>query len=333
MTTRYLSLSLALALTCTVQTGWAQQEVIADQGMVISCPMYGQIWGSSSMRTAIREVRSLGVNAIQIHPYARIHKNGTISFTPAKATGYLDRAAKIAAEEKIKLFWKPHLAYWGSFSWRGAITFAHESQWQRFFVSYEKWIIDQAKFANQARVPIFAVGTELDRTLHRPEWRAIIKNVRKVYRGKIVYAANWDSYTKVPFWKDVDLIGIQAYFPMSTAGKVVTKREVKQSWQRLLAQLELYSKQQQRPILFTELGYTRSTAAGEKPWKPELIGSYEQAIRTQKVLLGTALRQIKTKKFIVGAYLWKWMPGFAPWEKDFAMREEQVQALIRRTWN
>jgi hypothetical protein len=332
MAFRYLSPLFAVVFFASSANVKAEKEESQRHGMIISCPMYGQVWGSETMRKTIREVRTLGVNSIQIHPYGRIKKNGQVQFTPADKTGYLGRAVKIAREEKIELFWKPHLAYWGSFSWRGAITFETQAQWKRFFDSYEAWILDQARFAANSKLPFFVLGTELDRTIHRPEWRRIIKNVRHVYHGQLTYAANWDAYQNIPFWKELDLIGIQAYFPVGNAGEKETVSGVRAAWNKWIAQLEVFARKKGRKIVLTELGYTRSTAAAQKPWDPKQVGNDHEGLETQKMLLDVALTQIKTKNLIAGTYLWKWLPGYSRWERDFSMREPQVQAVIRRRW-
>ena len=304
----------------------------SHQGMVISCPMYGKVWGSSAMSQAIQEVKALGVNKIQIHPYARIHKDGRITFTPTSERAYLRRAVKIAEQNSVDLFWKPHLAYWGSFDWRGAITFSSEAEWQRFFRTYEAWILDHARFAQEHQIKLFAVGTELDKTIHRPEWSTLIKKVKAVYSGTLVYAANWDSYARVPFWREIDLIGIQAYFPLSSTNAAVTRASLDAQWKRIYSELETFSKTHKRKILFTELGYTRSTLAASEPWASKNHGPKDEALALQKMLLTTALETIKRHDFVIGAYLWKWMPGFAPWERDFSMRDKDVRNAIQKVW-
>ena len=67
------------------------------------------------------------------------------------------------------------------------------------------------------------VGTQLDRTLHfEDDWRLIIATVRRYFEGTLTYAANWTDYEKVPFWDALDVIGIQAYFPLLEDGKRAT---------------------------------------------------------------------------------------------------------------
>lgn len=300
------------------------------RGVTISCPMYGEVWGRDAMREAIASVRGLGVDAVSIHPYARISRDGSVRFEPARDTGYLPRAATIVRDEKIAMLWKPHLAYWGSFEWRGAIEFRDEASWQRFFTSYEAWIVDQARFAAASDLPGFVVGTELDRTVHRPEWLRIIERVRAEYGGRITYAANWDSVERVPFWDRLDYIGVQGYYPLGR-GSSPSRAEVRVAWDAHLAGLGALSKRVGRPVLFTEVGFNRSLLAAEKPWAAEMVEA-KAAVPLRRMLMEVTLEALHDAPFVAGAFWWKWMPGFAPWESDFAMTDPEAQDVLRSYW-
>ncbi len=45
-------------------------------------------------------------------------------------------------------------------------------------------------------------------------WRRLISEVRERYTGRLTYAANFDQYELVTFWDDLDVIGVNAYFPL-----------------------------------------------------------------------------------------------------------------------
>lgn len=302
------------------------------RGMTVSCPMSGQIWGTSAMRAALVELRTLGVQSVAIHPYARIGTDGSIQYRDPFATDYLLRAVQITNEEKLSLFWKPHLAYWGNFSWRGAIHFGDdEVRWTRFFRHYTAWMLAHARFAQTAGVPLLAVGVELDATVHREgEWRAVIAAVRKVYRGNITFASNWDSYERVPFWDALDYIGVQAYFPLSTARPPPTA-EIERRWDAHLSQLGKASRRWRRPVLFTEIGYNRSEDAAAKPWDPKLDNNPRTRALRRK-LMEVALAKAKRATFIKGMYWWKWIPGQAPWDRDFAMKDDEAKQVLKAHW-
>ena len=134
--------------------------------MTVSCPTYGQVWGSPAFSASLETLKTLGVDWVAIHPYAGVRQDGSVRYTPAERTEYLGGAVSRAAKAGIPLFWKPHLAYWGSFDWRGSIDFESETARRRFGEQYRAFILDQARFAAKAGAPLFAVGVELERLVH-----------------------------------------------------------------------------------------------------------------------------------------------------------------------
>jgi hypothetical protein len=302
------------------------------KGMTITCPRFGQIWGTEHMAQAIREVRDLGVEWIAIHPYIHIQSDGTLLFRrPAQETEYLVKAVEIAHREGVEFFWKPHLSYWGSFEWRGAITFTDEAAWQRFFTGYRRFIVDQARFAEAHRLPLFAVGVELEGTTHRPEWRGILDEVRQVYGGRITYAANWDQLAKVPFWDRLDVIGVQAYFPLS-GEESPTPQALAQGWDRHLDELRALSASLGgKPVLFTEIGYNPAPNAAREPWDYH-VDNTPRSRQLRRQLMDVALQRLPQEPFLMGLFWWKWMPGAHAGRSDFSMRDPEAKAALREAW-
>lgn len=303
------------------------------RGMTVTCPRAGQIWGSEEMRLALQELETLGVDWVAIHPYAGIQRDGSIRHRPAAETGYLDRAVGIAAQEGFELFWKPHLAYWGSFEWRGEIAFGDdEAAWKRFFDDYRHFIVDQAAFAQAHGITLFAVGVELEATTHREkEWRKIIEGVRQIYKGRITYAANWDRLLRVPFWDAVDVIGVQAYFPLSDE-PLPSLETLSLGWNRHLNQLEGFSRSHgDKPVVFAEIGYNPASNAAREPWSYQVEDSHEHR-ELRRRLIETALTKLEGKAFIEGVFWWKWMPGRSAGRSNFSMRDPEAKDALRKAW-
>ncbi len=300
------------------------------QGIVVSCPGYGRIWGSGEMVDAVEELRSLGATWVQIHPYARIHRDGRVTFTPANATGYLERSADIVQQAGLQMFLKPHLSYWGNFSWRGAIDFETREEWDVFFRDYEDFIVDQARFAESNGIPAMAVGTELEKSVRfEKEWRRIIAAVRRVYSGHLTYAANWDGFDRVPFWDALDSIGVQSYFPLGD--RKSTAEQLEARWVAVLDLLEGASKRYGRPVVLAEVGFTRSLNAASEPWKAERDSSAE-AIRLRTLLTDVVLRVTPSRDFVIGMFWWKWIPGWNMFQRDFSMRDTEMRTLLETYW-
>ena len=76
------------------------------------------------------------------------------------------------------------------------------------------------------------------------------------YPGGLGYnlIENWDNYDKVPFWNQLDIIGIDAYFSYSNQ-ETPTVSELKKSMIHQAEQLEVFSKQNNKSISFLEYGF------------------------------------------------------------------------------
>ena len=324
-------LALALAgAAVAAPSGSVREDFL--RGMVVSCPRYGAIWGSPAMGESLDELGRLGVEWVSIHPYARIDRDGTVHFRPAAETGYLERAVTMARKRGLGMFWKPHLAYWGSFGWRGEIEFEDPAARRRFFDGYSAFILDQARFAELHGVELLAVGVELEGTTrHEEEWRRILDGVRAVYRGRITYAANWDRLEAVPFWEALDLVGVHAYFPLA-AEDDPSREAIWAAWDRPLAELARLSRRLGgKRVLFAEIGYNGSPDAAREPWAHRRDATPEsRALRAR--LIDVALERIEREPVVAGMFWWKWMPGEAWHQRDFSMQAPEALDALTRRW-
>jgi hypothetical protein len=105
-------------------------------------------------------------------------------------------------------------------------------------------------------------------------WRETIEAVRAVYDGSLTYAANFDQYHEVEFWPALDLIGINAYFPLRSLTDPAGNPEqmydaLERGWAAILSELDAFRHDRgipDTPVLFTEIGYTRRSATTLAPW-------------------------------------------------------------------
>ncbi len=333
----WVSPVLCLTVLCSTASAEPTERLslreLPMRGMTVSCPTWGPVWGSPRMTQALDELKPLGVDWVSIHPYAGVRRDGTVRVRSLEEMDFLERAVEIAERAGIKLFWKPHLAYWGSFDWRGSIEFGDdEKKWRRFFDTYREFIVQQARFAETHKVPLFAVGLEYEATTHHEkEWRGLIRAVRKVYSGQITYSANWDRMDKVPFWDALDLIGVQGYFPMSWGDQThPTREQILERWNGPIEELRKLHQTHGKPVLFAEIGYDLSAKAAVEPWLSAAQNNAEnRALRRR--LMEVALARLEAEPFIAGMFWWKWIPGASP-NRDFAMQHPEAQEALRRAW-
>ncbi|SRX54355.1 glycoside hydrolase family 113 [Aequorivita sp. CIP111184] len=212
---------------------------------------------------------------------------------------------EILHKNEIKVMMKPQIWVWrGEFT--GLLKMASEEDWVELEKSYKKFILDFAKVAEVEKVEIFCIGTELEKFIeHRPEyWRNLIAEVRKVYNGKLTYAANWDEYKGVPFWNTLDYIGVDAYFPVSES-KTPTIEESRNGWQRWKNELKVVSERENKKILFTEYGYRSVDFAGKEPWE----SNYKLTsinFEAQNNTLRGLYEEVWNEQWFAGGFLWKW---------------------------
>ncbi|MEM7518101.1 MAG: hypothetical protein AAF368_14410, partial [Planctomycetota bacterium] len=308
------------------------------RGMTISCQTWGREWGTDGFGAELDRLQGLGVNWVSIHPYASIGADGSVRYReidPEDPPTWLARPIREAHERGMSIFIKPHLAYWGSpFSWRGAIQFEDKAKRERFFAEYSTWITQVAAATHEADA--FAIGTELEGMIEADDtvaaMRALTKRVREVTNAHLTYAANWTEYPRVRFWDELDVIGVQAYFPLSEE-EDPEEEALRRGWQRVLADLRQLSEKTGKPVVFTELGYDSTADAAVRPWEGgSRRGAGEAALALQERCTRVALQVLKEERdWLRGSFLWKWFVGSAR-RADFKLDTPRMRAVLAESW-
>lgn len=140
--------------------------------------------------------------------------------------------------------------------WRGNITPQDKKLWMK---NYSAMILEYAKFAEDEKVEVFGIGTELSSMLsEEQEWEKLITSVRAVYKGKITYSFNWDDTLSPRFVNKLDYIGIDSFYPIQEP--TVAEWD---PWIQKMAEYEAFSN---KPVIFTELGTRSQKDSYQSPW-------------------------------------------------------------------
>ncbi|SDQ06986.1 glycoside hydrolase family 113 [Flagellimonas zhangzhouensis] len=212
---------------------------------------------------------------------------------------------KTLHENGVKVMLKPQLWIWrGEFT--GHMVMKTEEEWEKFENSYAQFILLYAELAEETQTDIFCIGTELEAFVkNRPEfWNQLIADVRKVYKGKITYAANWDEYDETPFWNQLDYIGVNAYFPL-TDDKDPTMQALKEGWKPWKTKLQALVEKENKPIMFTEFGYRSMDFTGKKPWLVDR-GEMNVNLQAQADAIQVIFDEFWSEEWFAGGFLWKW---------------------------
>jgi hypothetical protein len=303
------------------------------KGVTVSCQTWGIEWQTPEMEATLDELKSLGVNSIAIHPYAQIREDGHIlSGRRSSSTTHITTPLRWAHERGISAMLIPHIAYWGTkFLWRGEINFVTPDEWNTFFNEYQAWIVQMAVLAEAEHVEVFCVGLEYSYAQKYEErWRKIIAAVRTVYHGKVTYGANWNEYAEVKFWNALDYVGVLAYFPLTKTADPGAS-EIAAAWEKRCTELEKFSKQNGKQLLFTEIGYNESSRAAAEPWAFKTGG--EHAMEIQARCIDIALGLPAKHPFLAGMYWWKWYPEIPHSEEEnYRLQTAPIKALIAKHW-
>ena len=97
-----------------------------------------------------------------------------------------------------------------------------------------------------------------------------------------------------------------------------------------MGELRAFAQEQNRDIVFTELGYTRSPSAPVRPWAHHTGGPESEAIQAR--CLQAALEAVKNEPRVVGVFLWKWFPNPYPVGRDFQLATPVLKRVIAETW-
>ena len=260
----------------------------------------------------IKPVVSLNANYAAIMPFGFIRdlSNPEIIFnTERQWYGETKIGAKqyieAIKEKRIKIMLKPQIWVWrGEFT--GFIKMKTEEDWKILENSYSKFILEYAQLAQDVGVELFCIGTELEQFIaNRPKyWTHLIKEIKTIYKGQLTYAANWNEFKRTPFWKDLDYLGIDAYFPVSDI-KTPTVEDCKAGWQEHKTLIASYSKQFNKPILFTEFGYRSVDFTAMEPWKSDRDIT-KVNLEAQTNATKALFEEFWKEDWFAGGFIWKW---------------------------
>ncbi|CAH8285059.1 hypothetical protein EV196_101115 [Mariniflexile fucanivorans] len=239
-------------------------------------------------------------------------------------------------QHQIKVMIKPQI--WVSRGvFTGGIKMTSEADWLILEESYSNFILMYAELAETLDAEIFCIGTELESFIdNRPEyWKQLIVEIRKVYNGKLTYAANWNEYNRSPFWEQLDYIGIDAYFPISNE-KTPTVEACRSGWLNHKPKIKTFSEKYNKPILFTEFGYRSVDYAGKEPWRSDRdmnTVNMEAQTNTMQVIF----EEFWDEDWFAGGFLWKWFHNHneAGGENDsrFTPQNKPVEALVKAQYS
>lgn len=181
--------------------------------------------------------------------------------------------------------------------WRGSIKPQDKDAW---FESYTNLILGYAKLAEEEKVEILNIGTELTSLEDETnKWLNLLKAVRAVYPGQVTYSSNWGISYNVGFWDKLDFISVDAFFKLDVPEQT-TVEELVAAWQPWIKQMEAARAPFNKPIVFTELGTRSQRGSQRRPWLWDQGTPID--LETQRIYYAAACQA--SLKLVNGIYWW-----------------------------
>ncbi|MBL0332498.1 MAG: hypothetical protein IPP08_02415 [Chlorobiota bacterium] len=291
----------------------------------------------------IDTIKSINANWVAICPFAFLTPNNPEIRYENSDSWYGDKyngvkeMIKFAKNSKLKILLKPHFWVDGE-GWAGDYNLSNDKWkvWERNYINY---ILRLAKLADSNKVEMFCIGTEWKNAVkERPKfWFYLIDSVRKYYSGKLTYAANWDEYHNVPFWSELDFIGVDAYFPLLKI-KTPSIETLKNEWLDIKKDLKAISIKNKKKILFTEYGYRSVNYTAWKQWEIENLSiknavNYRSQVNSYVALFDTFWNE----NWLAGGFIWKWYSDIENQldvfiDTDYTPQGKPVEAIIKQRY-
>ncbi|MDQ3439457.1 MAG: hypothetical protein M3478_03810 [Planctomycetota bacterium] len=216
--------------------------------------------------------------------------------------------------------------------WRGKIEpDGKGGGWDEWFDSYRQMITHFAWIAEGHKVDVLVVGSELVTTENKHEqWSRTIKDVRKVFNGMLTYSSNWDHYTSVPFWDELDLIAMNSYWKLGDNRKVPVE-EIERRWKDIQKDLLPFQRDVNKPLMFLEVGWCSLTNAAHEPWDYTRTEHPVDAELQRKLYEGF-FRSWHGNPHFGGFMIWEWTPGEGGKDDKGYTPENKPAEKVLREW-
>lgn len=297
--------------------GWREAGLVGVRGVTVgpieSSLFPGRGYGTEHTAALLDYLGRRGVNWISITPFGRIWSLTSTEIRMDFEAPYGDNRAAVAEMVRqahargIRVLVIPHL-WVETEGWRGEIDPGSPAGWAAYHESYRRFVTAWARDAAEAGADAFSIGVECKSWSGRfgGVWRALIDEVRAVFPGLLTYSANWDEADDVLFWDQLDLVGVNAFYPLAAEDGASFEQYVegalraRDSVATLAGILEM-------PVWFVEVGYTTRSNAAVRPWLwPDDMTEVVVDEREQARALLASFRGFLPDPWFAGFFVWRY---------------------------
>lgn len=226
----------------------------------------------------------------------------------------------------VFLFPTLHIQHLGYKEWRGVLKPENPELW---WDNYFRMIRFYLNIAAENKVEMFSIGSELcAMESDYNHWSRIIQYCRKRFSGVLTYSANWDHYHNISFQKDLDYLGMNAYFGLSDKDDPKLD-ELLKSWEPAKKRVEEAYREYKTPILFTEIGYPSVNGAARKPW--DYFATTPVDLKEQSLCYRAFVETWDPPPaYLHGVYFYNWWGNGGLGDRDYTPRSKPAEKVLRQ---
>ena len=234
----------------------------------------GKGYGSGAFDRSLVDCQRMNATWIAITPFGRVGDlegkgvDPTFELPVEQNREAIRRAIRMAHARGLKVMLVPHL-WVESGEWRALIDPRTDAGWAAWAESYRRFALGWAAVAASEAAEMFSAGVELRSWVtsgHAPTFLALLRDVRSVYPGIVTYSANWDDVDDTLILGSLDMIGINAFYPLADHDGATTP-ELQEGGRRVRDRVHALAERWHKPVLFTEVGYTTRRDPAIRPWE------------------------------------------------------------------
>jgi glycosyl hydrolase family 113 len=305
----------------------------------------GKGYGSTAYEQTLGEAERLGANWVSLTPFARVwdlHGTGiSLSFEApfGETRQAIVRAIRQAHARGLRVLIVPHL-WVESGDWRGELDPGTDAAWADWSRNYRAFLLTWAEVARDAHADMLSCGVELRSwltTAHASSFSPILHDVRQLYPGLLTYAGNWDDIEQTVILGDLDVIGLNAFFPLAEKDGA-SAAELAAGGQRVRDELKELASAWQKPIFFNEFGYTTRANPAIRPWEwPDKMSHVVPDQAAQADAYRALLSAFVDEPWFAGFFMWRLyadpndMSQEAEW--GFSPRGKQAELVLRNAFH
>jgi hypothetical protein len=298
---------------------WAERSAGGIRGVTIgpieSLRHAGRGYGTEASARAMDEAARMGATWISLTPFGRVWDLSSTEIDLVFEAPFDENrrnvltAIRQAHERGLKVLLVPHL-WVETGGWRALMSpgGGTDEGWARWAESYRSFLLTWAAVAREGGVEMLSVGVELRSWVTTPRassFASIIADVRRVYPGLLTYSANWDDVTDTLILDDLDLIGINAFYPLAER-EGASWGELLEGGRRVARSIEDLAREMKRPVVLTEIGYTTRADPAVRPWEwPDSMKDVKVDERAQAEAYAALIAPFLDSRSCAGFFVWR----------------------------